>query len=98
MWNSRDKRIADVLDQEEPENDLSLRGQALRRAQQLTPPKTLTAWEWEAWYAEHGVPKSHRQPRRGRWRGFFRRWFPGRRRQPAASRNCLRSLDEDAEF
>ena len=51
--------------------DVSLRGQALRRAVQAELPKTLTPYEWEQWYAEHGVPRAHLQaamkPRKRWW-------------------------------
>ena len=29
-------------------------------------PKTLTPYEWEQWYAEHGVPHSHLAPQAGK--------------------------------
>lgn len=52
--------------------DTSLRSKALRRALEHDLPKTLTPHEWEQWYADHGVPQSHKQgetaPRRRWWR------------------------------
>lgn len=66
----------------EPEGDTSLREQALEHTDPGYLPKTLTPYEWEQWYAEHGVPESHRQPAQkgaaapSLWRrvvGFFRR-------------------------
>jgi hypothetical protein len=52
-----------------PEHDSSLEAAALRRAAGTTPPRTLTPYEWEQWYAEHGVPEQHRAtPKRApRW-------------------------------
>jgi hypothetical protein len=41
------------------EIDNSLRGNALRRAMSQKVPRTLTPYEWELWYAEHGVPEEH---------------------------------------
>lgn len=56
-------RQQDLIDElvGEPEQaiDRSLRGQALRRADQAELPRTLTAWEWEAYYLEHGQPEAH---------------------------------------
>jgi hypothetical protein len=59
------KKIA-MTGKKEPELDRSLRGQALRRAMGNTPPRTLTAWEWKEWYAQHGVPDIHRAPLQGK--------------------------------
>jgi hypothetical protein len=57
--------------------DVSLRGQAMRRALEEKVPKTLTPYEWEEWYALHGVPKVHRQAEthkeKPRW--SWRKWF-----------------------
>ncbi len=62
---------------EPAERDLnSLRSKALRRAMHETLPKTLTPYEWEQWYAEHGVPESHRDGRpagRKRWWQIWKR-------------------------
>lgn len=52
--------------------DNSLRGNALRRALQHRVPTTLTPYEWEQWYAEHGIPESHRQTNKRPGR----RWWP----------------------
>ncbi len=46
----------------EPEGDTSLREQAFEHTDPDYIPKTLTPHEWEQWYAEHGVPESHRHP------------------------------------
>jgi hypothetical protein len=53
-------KLAALLDSKEERTDNSLRGKALQRALQKTTPKTLTAYEWEQWYAEYGVPPSHK--------------------------------------
>ena len=58
---SRDDKIRELLGEKEEASDLSLRGNALRRATQNKVPTTLTPHEWEQWYAEHGVPSSHQQ-------------------------------------
>lgn len=62
----------------EPERDRSLRGQALHRATVNSPPRTLTAWEWKEWYAQHGVPDTHRaalqgKAKKGKLRDLFKR-------------------------
>jgi hypothetical protein len=41
------------------EVDNSLRGGALQRALGQKPPRTLTPYEWQHWYAENGIPKEH---------------------------------------
>ncbi len=59
------------------EADNSLRGKALARAKGKKPPRTLTPYEWEQWYAEHGVPDSHHQagaaPPTSWWRRLWAR-------------------------
>ena len=42
-----------------PEQDLSLRAASLRRATGRELPRTLTPYEWQQWYDEHGVPSEH---------------------------------------
>jgi hypothetical protein len=49
-------------DEKEQPTDHSLRGSSLARALSGEVPKTLTPYEWEQWYAEHGVPHSHLAP------------------------------------
>lgn len=44
--------------------DNSLRRKALSRAQSGKLPRTLTPYEWEQWYAEHGTPIEHCQSER----------------------------------
>lgn len=67
--------IRKLLGDEEERSDNSLRGHALHRAVAQQVPKTLSPYEWEQWYAEHGVPVSHRQvsahPRKKSWWRFW---------------------------
>jgi len=71
METRNQRLIRELLDEREEPSDTSLRAQSLRRAQSEEPPRTLTPFEWEQWYAEHGVPESHRRgappPRRRPW-------------------------------
>jgi hypothetical protein len=55
------KRIQRLLGDEEASSDHSLQAQSLKRARGETPPHTLTAYEWEEWYKEHGIPPAHRR-------------------------------------
>ena len=64
--------------------DNSLRGKALDRARKGRVPKTLTPYEWQEWYAEHGVPPGHRSGgkqgsgivgKRGDWQSRLLRLF-----------------------
>ena len=70
------RRIRALLGENEPEQDNSLHGKALARATHGQLPKTLTPWEWQQWYAEHGQPEQHRQqttaPRRRWWQRLIR--------------------------
>jgi hypothetical protein len=54
--------------------DTSLRGKSLERALNGDVPRTLTPHEWEAWYAEHGVPDAHRRGDRRCGRRWWRFW------------------------
>ena len=56
------ERIRRLLDEKELSTDNSLRAKSLGRAIGGDVPKTLTPYEWEQWYAEHGVPDSHLAP------------------------------------
>ncbi|MEQ8801084.1 hypothetical protein [Haliea sp.] len=47
-----------------PEGNTSLQAHALEHTDPDYIPKTLTPHEWEQWYAEHGVPESHRRSRK----------------------------------
>ena len=53
---------SDATADSEPEGDTSLQAHALEHTDPDYVPKTLTPHEWEQWYAEHGVPESHRHP------------------------------------
>ena len=74
------KLIKEILGETEPSADTSLRGYSLRRAEQKKPPKTLTPFEWEQWYAENGVPASHRPTEAAAiepiWQRLKNRFFP----------------------
>ena len=66
------------MEHQDERGDHSLRQLAWERARGETVPRTLTAWEWEEWYARHGVPQSHRVtdpalPAVPRWRQWLRR-------------------------
>ncbi len=67
MAVSRERAINNALDVSGERGDSSLQAQSLRRARSQTPPTTLTAWEWEEWYARHGVPEAHRRRETGAW-------------------------------
>ena len=75
------RRIRELLGEKEAGQDNSLRGKALERATGGDVPKTLTPWEWQQWYAEHGQPAEHRQqsPRRRNpwWRRLLQRDWSG---------------------
>lgn len=97
METRNQRRIREILGDSEQAPDHSLRGHALRRARSLEAPRTLTAWEWEQWYAEHGVPQQHRaEPSKNRappwWRSML--GLSGRKLTPG----CARSSDDDAEL
>lgn len=57
------ERIKHLLGEKEESSDTSLQAKTLQRALGNKPPRTLTPYEWQQWYAEHGVPDSH-TPRR----------------------------------
>ncbi|MEP1472353.1 MAG: hypothetical protein ABJK20_01970 [Halieaceae bacterium] len=66
-------RIKAILGETDPSADTSLRHYALRRAEQKAPPRTLTPFEWEQWYAENGVPASHHVTEESRSQSFWQR-------------------------
>ena len=70
-------KIARILGEDGDTADTSLRAKSLERATGNTPPRTLTPFEWEQWYEEHGVPDSHRKHDTPAtpywWRRFFGR-------------------------
>lgn len=61
MAHRQQALIDKLLEKGADGQDHSLHGKALQRALGKTVPKTLTPWEWEQYYAEHGVPDTHRQ-------------------------------------
>jgi hypothetical protein len=65
--------IKRLLGEKEAPTDHSLRAKSLRRATGETVPTTLTPHEWEQWYAEHGVPPTHRTPDRAKRQSWWRR-------------------------
>lgn len=75
------KAANDILERHlktsEERSDTSLRGNALRRALGDDLPKTLTPYEWEERYAEHGVPDGHRlkDPPAESSCSSWKRWF-----------------------
>ena len=67
MAASREQVINEALDVSGERGDSSLQAQSLRRAMNESPPTTLTAWEWEEWYARHGVPEAHQRRETAGW-------------------------------
>jgi len=67
------ERIAQLLGEEQASSDLSLRAQSLKRATTDSIPRTLTPYEWEQWYAQHGIPEAHRRDTRREKRSWWRR-------------------------
>ena len=81
METSQQRKIRELLEAEEgneQSSDTSLRAHALEHTAEGYVPKTLTPYEWEQWYAEHGVPPSHRKhahgakPAQSFWRRILR--------------------------
>ena len=68
------RRTAAQLDQADKQTDTSLRGKSLARALGDKVPTTLTPHEWEQWYAEHGVPASHRVTSRPGGKAWWQFW------------------------
>lgn len=65
METSQQRKIRELLEEHDGKNeasDTSLRAHALEHTAEDYVPKTMTPYEWEQWYAEHGVPESHRKP------------------------------------
>lgn len=82
MAHHKQALIDRILDEDAEAQDHSLRKKALDRALGNKVPRTLTPWEWEEYYAEHGVPDAHRieekpesNSRQGRpwWKRLFAR-------------------------
>ena len=55
-------KIRHLLGEKEESTDHGLGAKSLRRALSGDVPKTLTPYEWEQWYADHGVPEGHLAP------------------------------------
>lgn len=68
-------RIDRILNKDENSADTSLRAKSLQRATRGTVPKTLTPYEWEQWYSEHGIPGTHLQPTQKRASPWWKKWF-----------------------
>ncbi len=60
METRQQRRIREIIDGPGEAADTSLRRQAEQHAHEGYVPRTLTPHEWEAWYAEHGIPPDHR--------------------------------------
>jgi hypothetical protein len=56
----KQREIDRILSREQNSGDHSLRSHSMHRATTGQLPKTLTAHEWELWYAEHGIPQEHK--------------------------------------
>lgn len=56
------EKIRRILGDKEESTDHGLGAKSLRRAISGDVPTTLTPYEWEQWYAEHGVPEGHVHP------------------------------------
>ena len=97
---TQQKRIRQILNEAEEAKDTSLRGHALRRATEQDVPRTLTAWEWEQWYAENDKPEAHQsKPKAASRSPWWQRWFGRERAAPQQVKaNCVRSASEDEEF
>ena len=83
MAHPKQDLIDRILDESVDTQDHSLRKQALDRALSERVPRTLTPWEWEEYYAEHGVPDAHRRaerpgPEKRERRSWWDRLFGGR--------------------
>jgi len=86
----------------EQEPEVSLRDQSLKHTREDYVPRTLTPFEWEAYYRDHGVPAGHRPSQRDGGaatpRRSLRRWIarlPGvlsRRRRADDGRRTRRRL------
>ncbi|MEP5569316.1 MAG: hypothetical protein ABJN62_15855 [Halioglobus sp.] len=75
------RRIKELLGEKEARADTSLRASALNRAMDAKTPRTLTPYEWEQWYAQHGVPDSHSVAQDGATRRWWQFWRPRHKNQ-----------------
>ena len=55
------RKIDRVLSRDEGNEGHSLRSKSMHRAKTGQLPRTMTAHEWELWYAEHGIPQEHKR-------------------------------------
>ena len=83
METRQQRIIRELVDGPSEATDTSLQRQARKHTDETYVPRTLTPHEWEAWYAENGVPPGHRpaaaegsKERRG-WRRFLSLLLPG---------------------
>ena len=59
METRNQKLIRKILGEDENERgDHSLSNRAFERAVNAETPRTMTPWDWEQWYSEHGVPEA----------------------------------------
>ena len=77
-------RIERLLGEKHVSNDHSLRAQSLKRATTGSVPHTLTPFEWEQWYEQHGVPESHTRNERKTTISWWQRLL-GRRPQDSST-------------
>lgn len=70
------KRIEQLLGDDKDTADNSLRGKSLQRAMSDRVPTTLTPYEWEQWYLEHGIPDSHKAIEQEHQTSWWRRLWP----------------------
>ncbi|GAB5413538.1 MAG: hypothetical protein Cons2KO_11410 [Congregibacter sp.] len=67
------KSQTDGSNEDGPPEEASLRAHAFEHTDEDYVPRTLTAHEWERYYAEKGIPPSHKSaridgsPKRGLW-------------------------------
>ena len=69
------RRIDDILGASSDRSDTSLRKQAMDRASGDNVPTTLTPWEWQQWYEQHGMPKQFALPKGSPWYERLRKWL-----------------------
>ncbi len=68
------RAIRKILGEQGEQGDTSLRAHSMQRALGKQVPKTLTPYEWEQWYAEHGVPETHNKSERASRRRWWQFW------------------------
>ena len=70
-----DASIRKIPGEQGQQADTSLRGHSLQRALGRQVPKTLTPHEWQQWYAEYGVPDSHKGGSNKTRRSWWKFWI-----------------------